>query len=60
MKLLAEAGINLLEVDNFGNNALHMAVWNNHINIVQLLIDSNFPVDMTNNLGLTPFHSAVI
>jgi ankyrin repeat protein len=26
MKLLAEAGINLLEVDNFGNNALHMAV----------------------------------
>ena len=54
MKILAEKGIDILNFNNqTGNNALHIAVSKNYINIVKMLIQSKFPLDIPIRDGIT-------
>lgn len=54
MKLLAEAGIDVLnEHKTTKANALHVAVQRNHLSIVKLLVQSNFPLDCRRHGDLT-------
>ena len=46
MTLLAEAGINILgKHKDTESNALHVAMERKHYNIVQMLVQSNYPLD---------------
>lgn len=45
MRILAEKGINVLNTDKKGRNALHLAVKNNHYNVVKMLLGSRFPLE---------------
>ncbi|KII67326.1 Transient receptor potential cation channel subfamily A member 1 [Thelohanellus kitauei] len=41
--------------DRYENRPIHLAVMNNHIEMVKLLVDNASPVDEKNASGLTPF-----
>jgi ankyrin repeat protein len=51
MKALAEYGIDIFNADDKGNNALHIAAKKNYHSIVQMLISSDYPLDIQNNKG---------
>ena len=53
MKYLAEQGIDVLVTNEQSVNALHLAVSKNYINIVKLLINSDFPIDLETLDGMT-------
>ena len=53
-KLLIEEGINLEYQDTLGYSALHFAVQENNLNVVQLLIGKNANVNISDNNGNTP------
>ena len=44
--------------DNFGNTPLHIAVINNQIEIVNVLLENNAKANIPNNNGWTPLHTA--
>lgn len=61
MRLLAEKGINLLNTHRVtGNNALHIAVEKNYLNIVKMLIKSSFPLEHENKKEQTALSIASI
>lgn len=45
MKVLAENGIDIFCTDDELNNVLHVAAKYNYVNIVKMLIKSDFPLD---------------
>jgi ankyrin repeat protein len=55
MGLLAEAGIYLFCTNRNNVNALHLAVNRNHVHIVEMLLDSHYPLDPETADGMTAF-----
>lgn len=56
MRLLAEAGIDVLSKDKFTHaNALHIAIQRQNHKIAKMLIESNFPMNCTMKGGITAF-----
>lgn len=53
MKVLAEHGIDIFNTDDRGYNVLHLAAKKNYLNIIEMLIQSNYPLDLPNNKGTT-------
>jgi len=53
MKVLAEAGIDILNANTKGVNALHLAVKKNYVNILHMLLKSKFPPNLTTDKGMT-------
>ena len=54
MRILAEAGANVLSSHkDTGDNALHIAVELKHHNIVCMLVDSEYPLDICCQGGIT-------
>jgi len=53
--ILRKRGVNCLEQDNLGNNALHYAVQCDSLQLVQVLIAEKIDVNAVNNDGHTPF-----
>lgn len=45
MRVLAENGADIFCVDLENNNVLHVAAKNNYLNIVKMLIKSDFPLN---------------
>ena len=65
MRELAEAGMDVLCKNYRGNNVLHIAVQLNHLEIVQMLLDSAFPIEDENYdvkllLGIHPDDNMII
>ena len=58
MKILAEAGIDIFCKNKNKVNVLQLAVSRNHINIVEMLLDSDFPLDLETIDGMTAFQLA--
>lgn len=58
MRILAEAGIYLFCTNQNKVNALHLAVNRNHVHIVEMLLDSNYPLDLETADGMTAFQLA--
>ena len=58
MKILAERGANIYQTNNYKINALHLAVYRNHINVVRLLLNSNYDVTRETIEGQTALHLA--
>ena len=54
MRLLAEAGIDVLSCNKRKVNALHVAVKNDHRHIVDMLLESDFPFQLETEDGMTP------
>ena len=44
MRILAEAGANVLVVNKRQVNVLHLAISRNHPHVVDMLLASNFPI----------------
>jgi ankyrin repeat protein len=55
MKILAEAGIDIFSKNRNRVNVLHLAVSRNHKNIVEMLLESDFPLDLETIDGMTAF-----
>lgn len=53
MRVLAEHGIDIFNTDDKGNNVLHITAKRNYPNIVEMLILSDYPMDLQNNKGAT-------
>ena len=53
MRALAEKGADIFCTDKKGYGALHLAAKYNYSNIITMLIDSKFPLDMQTNNGDT-------
>jgi ankyrin repeat protein len=53
MKVLAEAGADVLSTDKFGLNVLHLAAKKNYLNIIKMLIISKYPLNIQTNKGQT-------
>ena len=53
MKVLAESGVDIFNTDERGYTVLHLAAKKNLLNIVKLLINSNYPLDVPTNKGQT-------
>jgi ankyrin repeat protein len=59
ISILIDSGISLLEVNGLGNSALHLAVENEHLDAVCILLtQKDIPVSKPNLLGNTPLHIA--
>jgi len=58
MHELANAGIDVPCVNHMGINALHIACTKNYLNVVKMLIKSNYPLNLQNDQGLTAFQIA--
>ena len=59
MKILAERGIDIMNVDKYGNNVLHVASKHKKLkSILKMLLDSNFLPDEVNSDGDTAVHIA--
>ena len=58
MHRLAVAGIDVLTTDRNGFNCLHLAVQRNYGHIVEMLLESNFPITAMTNEGLSVLHLA--
>jgi len=52
----AKADVTL--VDESESTALHHAVWNKHLEIVEILLEAKAPVDLAQNSGSSPLHYA--
>ncbi|XP_052775475.1 transient receptor potential cation channel subfamily A member 1-like [Mya arenaria] len=59
-KGLAGKGAILNHTDNEGNSALHLAVQNNKLEAIDLLLDHGAEINMQTNTNYTPLHMAVI
>jgi len=59
MKALAENGIDILNTDKKGANALHVATMRGYENIVKMLITSKYPLDNEMKNGATALGIAV-
>jgi ankyrin repeat protein len=55
---LAERGINVLATNHRGTNALHLAVTKNYLNIVEMLLASDYPIFLENSDGMNALHIA--
>jgi len=53
--LLLKEGLDLLETDSFGNNAIHQAVASGNVEIVETLLQYGVRIDYKNNRGHTVF-----
>jgi len=51
--LLLKAGLDLLETDAFGNNAIHQAVAGGNVDVVETLLQYGVRIDYKNNRGHT-------
>jgi ankyrin repeat protein len=61
MAYLLDINSNINSVNNEGNIPLHIAVYNNNIDIINLLLkNQDIQVNLLNNQGLSVFHIAVI
>ena len=59
MRVLAQHGIDIYNADPKGNNALHISArMESRKNIVQMLVDSNYDLDIPNFEGDTAAHIA--
>jgi len=59
MRVLAQHGIDIYNTDPKGNNALHISArMESRKNIVKMLVDSNYDLDIPNNEGDTAAHIA--
>jgi len=56
VRILANAGAEIHVTNKNNINLLHLAIFNNDINIVEMLIKSNFPLDDMTDQGMTPLH----
>ncbi len=59
MKLLINAGINLNQVNNYGDSALIIAASEGHKEICELLINNGINVNHINNEGKTALDYAI-
>lgn len=46
MKILAKAGIDILNANESGTNALHLAAKKKYSEMVKMLVDSGYPLDV--------------
>jgi len=53
MKLLISKGIDLMCRNQNGSNALHIAVKNGNMQVIQSLIDMHYPLEYAKNNGVT-------
>jgi len=53
--LLLKEGLDLLETDTFGNNAIHQAVSGGSVEVVEVLLQFGVKIDYKNNRGHTVF-----
>lgn len=53
--LLLKAGLDLMEADAFGNNAIHQAVSGGSVEVVETLLQYGIRIDSKNNRGHTVF-----
>lgn len=58
MKILAQKGINIFCTNLKNINVLHLAVSKGHLSIVQMLLQSQFPLDLETSDGMTAFQLA--
>merc|ERR1712112_218352 len=49
----------LLATDSHGNNALHLAIDGNHVEVTQILLEEGVDVNQKNEDGICPIHLAV-
>ena len=59
VKLLAERGANVLDVDLANETALHAAACNGHIEVMTWLVEHGVPIDAQSKTGATPLLCAV-
>ena len=57
-KLLASNPSLLNEVDQFGQTILHIAAFEGHLSIVELLVEQGAPLSTQDKNGWTPLHCA--
>ena len=57
--ILANAGADCMITNKDGYNILHVAISKNYCQIVSMLLDAGFPVDIYTNSGLSPLYIAV-
>ena len=55
MRTLSDKGINVLCKNERKINALHLAVDKNYVSIVEMLLESGFPLDCETDTGMTAF-----
>ena len=55
MRTFAERGIDIFCTNQYKINALHLAVSKNYLNIVEMLLESDFPMDLETEDGMTAF-----
>ncbi len=53
MKLLISKGIDIMNRNQNGSNALHIAVKKENIKVIETLLDLHYPLDYTKNNGVT-------
>ena len=58
MKVLAEAGADIFNADENGNNALHLACRKQNLEILELVLDSGYPTELVNQDDMTAFQIA--
>ena len=60
MKVLVEHGADIYNHNKVFVNFLHLAVMRNHIQIVKMLVQSEFPLDLETEDGMTALHLAAL
>jgi len=55
VNILLKAGLDLLETDAFGNNAIHQAVAGGNVQVMEILLQYGVRIDYKNNRGHTVF-----
>lgn len=58
IELLLDHGADITAVDSSGNSALHLAVRNNHIDVVKFVLDQGLGIDRKNVIDETALHVA--
>ena len=53
MRFLVSRGIDIMNRNQNGSNALHIAVKKDNFKVIQSLIDMHYPLDYTKNNGVT-------
>ena len=56
--MLLQKGADINIQDNYGQDALHMAAWNGHMNAVETLVEGGAQVNARDREGQTAFHKA--